>query len=364
MSDDATLLHAIPRHYLDFVVRDPDADVLVVTNMWPDENRPVYGIFVERQVTSLRERGVRCDVIYIRGYRSPLAYVLAATQFLVATVAWRHRYRLVHAHAGETALVARLFVGPPMLVSYCGDDVLGNPGHDGSITLSSRLRAAVIRRHAGTCASTITKSREMHERLSARIRRRNTVLPNGVDAALFAPQDKAEARDRLGWDARERIVLFAATKPDIPRKRRWLAEAACSTASAEIGPIRLHVSGRTPPDEMPTLMSAADCLLHTASLEGSPNVVKEALMCNLPVIATPSGDLADLLDGVQPSFLCAPDAGVLAESLIEFFAKPARSNGRERIEAALSATAIASRLLEIYSHFERNGHGSLTRAEG
>ncbi len=334
---------------LPFVQRDPQADVLVVTNMWPDSDRPVYGIFVKRQVDSLRSRGVRCDVLYIRGHVSSRAYLIAAARFLMATVAWRGRYRLVHVHAGETALAARFFVGPPMLVSYCGDDVLGDPADDGTITRASAVRAALIRRHAGLCRATITKSHEMHRRLPPRVRQRNTVLPNGVDAAAFIERDRVRARELLGWDPAERVALFAATKPDIPRKRRWLAEAACEAASGLIGPVRLHVTGLTPPQDMPTVMSAADCLLHTSSLEGSPNVVKEALMCNLPVIATASGDIPELLGEVVPSYLCPPDPRELGDALVHFFRAPARSNGREQVESALSANAIAARLLAVYA---------------
>ncbi len=350
---------------VDFIERDPGADVLVVTNMWPDQERPVYGIFVKRQVESMRARGVRCDVVYIRGHLSSRAYPIAAARFLLGSVAWRGRYRLVHAHAGETALAARFLLGPPLLVSYCGDDVLGDPADDGSITRGSGLRAAVIRRHAALCAATITKSREMHDRLPSRVRRSNTVLPNGVDGSLFVVHDRDEARRRLGWDADERIVLFAATKPDIPRKRRWLAEAACAEASKQVGALRLHVSGLTPPDEMPLLMSAADCLLHTASLEGSPNTVKEALMCNLPVVATPSGDIPDLLSGVSPSYLCEHDAMELAAALVSVLAEPSRSNGRACIESELSASAVASRLLDIYSqHMGAGGHATLAAVGG
>ena len=61
-----------------FVRTDPGADVLVVTNMWPEPDRPVYGIHVQRQVESLVRAGLRCDVLYVRGYRSALAYPLAA----------------------------------------------------------------------------------------------------------------------------------------------------------------------------------------------------------------------------------------------------------------------------------------------
>jgi teichuronic acid biosynthesis glycosyltransferase TuaC len=334
---------------VEVIEHDPGADVLVVTNMWPDANRPVYGIFVKRQVDSLRARGLRCDVIYIRGYLSSKAYLLAAARFALATFKWRGRYRLVHAHAGETALVTRFFLGPPMFVSYCGDDVLGDTDDDGNVTRSSGIRAAIIRWHAALVRATITKSQEMHRRLPAPVRRTNHVIPNGVDTAAFAPLDRASARERLGWDQDERIVLFAATKPDIPRKRRWLAEAACAAAAEQLGPVRLHVAGLVPPEEMPVLMSAADCFLHTASLEGSPNVIKEALMCNLAVIATPSGDIPDLLDGVTPSFLCAPDPEELSKALIDFYSSPQRSNGRERIEATLAADVVADRVLDMYS---------------
>src|SRR3954453_13710230 len=103
--------------------REPGSDVLVVTNMWPDAELPVYGIFIKRQVESLIAAGVRCDVLYVRGYRSPLAFVAGGLWFAVRSLAMRKRYKLIHAHAGETGLVARCETGTPLLTSYCGDDV-------------------------------------------------------------------------------------------------------------------------------------------------------------------------------------------------------------------------------------------------
>src|SRR5438046_9475023 len=94
-----------------FVERDPSADVLVVTNLWPDGDSPVYGIFVQRQIESLRAAGLRCDVLYIRGWRSVWAYPAAALRLALSTVMWRRRYRLVHVHSGEAALAARFHLG-------------------------------------------------------------------------------------------------------------------------------------------------------------------------------------------------------------------------------------------------------------
>src|SRR5260221_11051807 len=74
---------------VDFVHRDPGADVLVVTNMWPEPGRPVYGNFVKRQVESLGGTGLRWDGFYIRGYRSAAADPLAGGGVGVAVLVWR-----------------------------------------------------------------------------------------------------------------------------------------------------------------------------------------------------------------------------------------------------------------------------------
>jgi teichuronic acid biosynthesis glycosyltransferase TuaC len=328
--------------------RDPAADVLVVTNMWPDAERPVYGIFIKRQVDSLIEAGVRCDVLYVRGYRSPLAYPWGAAWFLFNSVRIRRRYRLIHAHAGETALVVRCAVGTPVLVSYCGDDLLGDPAAEGGFTLQSRIRAWVIRNHSRLLTATITKSAEMERALPPRVREANTVLPNGVDVSAFHPMDRRAAREQVGWADDELVALFGATRPWIPRKRLWLAQAACELAAQRLGrQVRIEVVADVPPDRMPALMNACDCLLMTSSIEGSPNVVKEAIMCNLPVVATPAGDVGLLLDGVEPSWVCEPDPEPLADALVDCLSRRARSDGHESARW-LAADLIAERLIGVY----------------
>lgn len=328
--------------------RRPESSVLIVTNMWPDTERPVYGIFVKRQVDSLIRAGVDCDVVYVRGYRSPLAYLWGMCWFALSSVRLRGRYRVIHAHAGETALVARFHLGSPVLISYCGDDLLGDPAEGGGLTLQSRARAFVIRHHSRLMSATITKSAEMHRALPSSVRERNVVLPNGVDRSKFRPTSPTKARRELGWGPEEFVALFAATRPWIPRKRQGLAAAACDVAARELGrEVRLEVVATRSPEQMPLLMSAADCLLMTSSIEGSPNTVKEALACGLPVVATPSGDIELLLDGVSPSYLCEPDPNEVGEALARCLRERQRSNGRE-MTRWLSEEAIAGRLIGIY----------------
>jgi teichuronic acid biosynthesis glycosyltransferase TuaC len=324
---------------------DPDARVLVVTNMWPHEGDPDYGIFIKRQVDSLIAAGLRCDVLFIHGYRSAQAYA-EAIRWLVAANRRRPPYALVHGHGGETAIPLRFYVRGPVLVSYCGSDLLGSPRADGTIPVAHRLRRSLLRQHARFLSATLTKSRQMQDVLPPELRARNAVIPNGVDMDLFAPIDRAEARSRLGWEERERVVLFAAD-PQVERKRHWLAKAACDRAGEKIAGVRLHVAAGVAPMEMPTLMSAADCLLLTSSIEGSPNVIKEALMCNLPVVSTDAGDARELLEGIEPSWLCEDDPESLSRALVECVERPRRSNGRQ-VSSHLGLEPIAARVLSLY----------------
>jgi teichuronic acid biosynthesis glycosyltransferase TuaC len=329
-----------------FERRDPAADVLVVTNHWPTDENPGYGIFMRRQLDSLVRRGLRCDVMFVRGYRSPLAYPLAALRLLRMSIG-RRRYRLVHAHAGETALAAMFHVRAPLVVSYCGDDLLGTPRADGSIPWRSRIRRGAIRALSRRAAATITKSPEMQTALPQRVARRNSVVPNGVDDASFRPLDRDEARVRFGFGEDERVVLFAAP-PAVERKRYPLAQAACEAAAARVPGIRLHVAEGTPPADMPALMSACDCLILTSAIEGSPNVVKEALMCDLPVVSVVVGDTRELLEGVAASPLCDATPEALAAGLVSVLDPPRRSNGRTASQH-LTLDAIAERVVGIYA---------------
>src|SRR4051812_31071329 len=122
------------RPLLTFEHEDPRAQVLVVTSGWPNEDNQTYCIFIKRQMESLIERGLRCDVLFIRGYRSQLAYGRAGLRLAWWSLARRRSYELVHVHSGEAALSAGFYRRCPLLVSYLGDDLLGTPDAAGAIS--------------------------------------------------------------------------------------------------------------------------------------------------------------------------------------------------------------------------------------
>lgn len=267
----------------------------------------------------------------------------------------KNKYRLVHCHGGETALVARFFHGAPVLASYWGSDILGPQEGDLRDRVKWFLRSRILRAHSLLMTATTTKSNEMAGVLPTRARRRNWVIPDGVNRLHFSPVGRDDARRQIGWPLDEITVISVGYRD--PTKRLWLAQEATALAAQEVQGLRWRVLSDISPREMPLHYSAADCLIHTSASEGSPNAVKEALACNLPVVATPSGDIAELLAGVTPSAVCAPRPAMLAHEIVRCVAGRTRSNGRE-CTRHLGLGQIAARTLECYAflgvHIEAN----------
>lgn len=198
----------------------------------------------------------------------------------------------------------------PFVVHGRGSDVLQVAGEAG---LHAELGAAVK-----TAGHWCAVSRQLVDALDALAgARRGRLVPNGVDAAVYAPAAQDAARAALGLPAQGRIVLVVGHW--IERKDPLLAlEAAALLAQDELarivlvgrGPLegaiarraaRSDLAGRVqlvpecPPGRLADWYNAADALLLCSNREGRPNVVLEALACGLPVVASDAGGTGELL---------------------------------------------------------------------
>jgi len=318
--------------------------ILFVTNLWPDEERPHYGSFVASQAQSLRDRGLTVDVLHLRGHASTLNY-LTGIPGCTRRVLDRS-YDVVHIHFGHTLVSSLAACLRPSVVSYCGSDLLGQPAEGGGLTRKSRIEVAVFRQMSRLFGTTITKSLEMEKRLPASRQRLNTVLPNGVDVSMFKPADKQKARADLGWPADGKAALFLGN-PDDPRKNLATAQKAVDRLAANGVPIKLQIGWKLPSSEIPKYMNAADVLLFPSLSEGSPNVVKEALACALPVVATRVGDLPERLVDLKGCVLSGPTVEEFEEGITTLLGYEDDGSLRSAAED-VSLDAIAERLELVY----------------
>jgi glycosyltransferase involved in cell wall biosynthesis len=299
-------------------------------------------IFVHRQVASLRAAGLIGESFLLASRTS--ARVLAAECLRLRGTIRRFQPDLLHAQYGTmTAFLAAMCTSIPLVVTYRGSDLNPDPG------------VPWLRRFAGGLFSQIAAQRArqiicVSDQLKERLwvgRHRTTVIPTGVDTELFYPRPRQEARAQLGWGKAERVILFNAGRN--PRlKRIDLAQAAVDYARTMCGQVRLVVfDGDVSPDRIPVMMSAADCLLQTSNSEGSPNVIKEAMACNLPVVSVDVGDTRKRLEGVWPSWIVGRDVEEIGKALSVVLKLGRRSNGRTKVQAVASQ-AVAQQILAVY----------------
>jgi glycosyltransferase involved in cell wall biosynthesis len=318
--------------------------VLYLTNMWPDAERPWYGGFVQTEADALRRLGVDLHVLVIRGYAGRSAYARAAGR--IAALNRRSDFDVVHATYGHTGVVARLYLRAPLVLTYVGSDLLGERTHTGTLTRRSRLERAVFRRLPHVAAATIVVSDQLACALPRACRPRLRVIPHGVDLERFTPIARDVARRELGWRPDEKAVLFVGD-PRLPVKNHALAQSVCRHVATEVPGVTLRVAATRPREEIPLWMSAADALLVTSRSEGSPTVVKEAMACELPIVSTPVGDVAERLHGLPGCHIAPPESDALAAALVGALRHGRVPEARAAI-APLDARLLARRAAAVY----------------
>jgi glycosyltransferase involved in cell wall biosynthesis len=254
---------------------------------------------------------------------------------------------IIHGHYAFCGWLARAAWSKPVVCSFMGDDLLGSPDRNGHFSAKGRLIVQASRTLARLVDAVIVKSPEMAS-IVAPVKA--YVVPNGVDMERFTSSDQATARRELGWSLDKRYILFPGN-PKNPRKGFDLANAALEAAQHQSNnELEMAVLRNVSPDQVPVYMNACDAMFMTSWVEGSPNVVKEAMACNLPVVSVPVGDVEQLLGDVDGYAVCPRDPVELANALLESLADPQVPDGRGAlVRKKLDAPSVARRLIDIYS---------------
>jgi glycosyltransferase involved in cell wall biosynthesis len=141
-------------------------------------------------------------------------------------------------------------------------------------------------------------------------------------------------------------VLFVGS-PKEARKRYPLAQQAVAVLNERL-PATLIVAWGMTHDKIPLYMSAADALVVTSMQEGSPNVVKEALACNLPVVSLPVGDVPERLAGVAGTEVVTDDRPeTIAAALERVLRRGGRIEGRAAVRQ-LDENVLTQKVIDIY----------------
>lgn len=316
--------------------------ILMITSEWPAPGVNLTAHFIKRQADFLTAAGVDVEVFPFKGAKNPVNYLKA--WLLLRRKLKRERYDLIHAQFGQSGLLA-LPKRAPLVVTFRGSDLLGTV----SDLTGRHLRASIIHQYLSRlvawCAdAVIVVSEHMKSELHPSIKAH--VIPSGIDFQFFRRTAKHVARLRLGLPLDEKLILFVG-RPTQARKRYHLAKRAVEVLNRST-PVKLVVAWQVPHADIPLYMSACDALVFTSMQEGSPNVVKEALACDLPVVSVSVGDVALRIQNIEGCELCIDDRPeTIAAALARVLRREGHIAGREAVKL-LDENLITGKVLNIY----------------
>jgi len=225
---------------------------------------------------------------------------------------------------GFAAIVAARVLGVPAVVKLHGSDInliAKEPGPRRMLqwALPHAVRVVAVSKALGHEVAQLGVP-------SDRVR----IVMNGVDAALFQPRDRAAARAELGLPDGPLAVYVGNLKPEKgvrelnaawPSVTRAVPDALLAMVgggplASELGGERIRMIGAQPLDRVPVWMAAADVIVLPSHVEGTPNVVLEALASGRRVVASQVGGIPDLITSAALGAMVPPrDPDALAAAI-------------------------------------------------
>lgn len=264
--------------------------ILFIANAYPTPNLINHGIYVKEQIDCLvKDFGIEAKVYFINATeKGKFEYVKSI--FKIYGILRRNKdIHTIHIHYGLCALFL-LFYRPKakIFLTFHGSDILKKQGKYMQVAISKYL------------AKKVDKVFVLNDEMEQIVKKLNIpyeLLPCGIDTDFFnnGNIEKKESGAKIivfpGDPSRsvKNYPLFEETM-DILRKHNLF----------KVKEVCVNNLTRT---EVRDLLKIADCIVMTSISEGSPQIIKEALSCNLPVISVPVGDVATLIKDISSCYV-------------------------------------------------------------
>lgn len=303
--------------------------------------------FTQAQADSLRARGIDVDYFPIQG-KGGLNY-LKNVRPLRRQLRAQH-YDLIHAHyslCGWVAVLAALG-RIPVVVSLMGDDAQGTFTGNRRVDFKSRYLILLTRLIQPFVHAIISKSANLEQAVWRK--KISHIIPNGVRLDQFQLRPEGY-RAELGLRPEKKYVLFLGNPADTNKNIALVQSAAQLLNRSDVEVLNPYPVAQA---QVIQYLNTADVFVLCSFGEGSPNVVKEAMSCNCPMVVTPAGDAAWVVGDTPGCYVAGYDPADFAEKLAQalaFAAAHGRTEGRARIRAlGLDAEAVAQKIESIYEN--------------
>lgn len=238
-----------------------------------------------------------------------------------------------------------LFSNVPVVISFCGSDLLGNFSIKHKKTFRGKISSFLSKVSSVFSDHNIVKSKHLFDELPKLSQNKASIVPNGIDSNLFYKRDKLLSRKKLKISKEKIIILFVDSIGSWEKNQKFAREIG-EELELNSGYQFLEISN-VKHEDIPVYFSAVDYLLITSFHEGSSNVLKEALFCNLKVITTPTGDSKERLKGLDEC-LISNDKNEIISHIKKYRKKDLDIN--ETILKNIEVNEVAKRIVSIYNN--------------
>ena len=205
------------------------------------------------------------------------------------------RFDIIHVHFGglHCLFLFLLFPFKTKIVTFHGTDLHGSYGYNNIkahikkvINKFISLLSVILANHVGLVSLSLKK----HIMFSMFFN--NKIFHNqlGVDYEKFYPLNKKKCKKIFGLKDDKKYILFSSISSS-KVKRFDLANEIISRMGPSFKLIQLNGISHS---EVVKYINACDALIITSDNEGSPNIVRECLACNIPVFSFNVGDISDI----------------------------------------------------------------------
>jgi len=288
---------------------------------------------VKNQVDSLKKKDLQIEYFLIKG-KGLKGYIKNILP--LKTYQKKNKFEIIHAHYSLSGIVASIAGAKPLVVSLMGSDVEGTFFWRIIIKIFNLLFWNAI----------IVKSTRMKTHLGIKTA---FVIPNGVDFTVFKPSNKTLAQNKVNFNKKKHIVFLA----DPQRKEKNFPLAKTAVKFLNNKNCELNVIYNVEHSIIPVYINAADVILMTSLWEGSPNIIKEAMACNCPIVSTDVGDVKEIFGNTNGCFLTGFEPKDVAQKIKQALEFGKRTNGRSNIEH-LESPKIADKIISIYNEIKHN----------
>lgn len=291
--------------------------------------------FVAEQASAITDR---CGIT-VQHFLITRGGVVGYWQAIVALrqMVRNHAIQLVHVHYGLwafTAIAARFLARRriPIVITFHGSD-LNKPKERSVSVLASRFAAHNIL---------------VWPQMRQYVKKNYSIIPCGVQTNVPLIY-RDETRNEMGWSAATFVVLFASSF-DRPVKDPAFANEVVATLrqQTQLPTVFVEMKGFNR-RQLNRMMQAADALLMCSHSEGSPQVIKEAIVNGLPVVANNVGEVGDICAGVDHCYILPKNIPAYVQCLQALMQSKKRINCRQPVVDRYDANMIADRIASIYT---------------